>query len=31
MPNPFGKSAPLDNPYAVYRNSQGWELSLIHI
>jgi len=29
MPNPFGKSAPLDNPYAVYRNSQGWEWRIL--
>ena len=23
--NPFGKSRKVDNPYAIYRNSEGWE------
>lgn len=25
MANPFAKTRPQDNPYAIYRNHQGWE------
>jgi hypothetical protein len=25
MPNPFSKTRPQEKPYAIYRNSQGWE------
>lgn len=24
MPNPFGKTRPVDQPYAIYTNPQGW-------
>jgi hypothetical protein len=29
MPNPFRKTAPLDQPYATYVNSQGWEWRIL--
>ena len=29
MANAFGKSAPLDAPYAVYTNPQGWEWRIL--
>jgi len=24
MPNPFGKTRPVDKPYAIYESSRGW-------
>tara|TARA_R110000803_G_scaffold23495_2_gene57621 strand:- start:471 stop:791 length:321 start_codon:yes stop_codon:yes gene_type:complete len=26
---PFGKTRPVDNPYAIYTNSQGWEWRIL--
>ena len=29
MRTPFGKTRRLDNPYAIYTNSQGWEWRIL--